>query len=90
MAQINGLVELLNTLLLSSHESTVTVDKTTLSCIKNCSQDSKDTLEFLQLESQVQQEDLQHKIQHSEPVSVQKFQHIMNRGPSNNSELVYV
>jgi hypothetical protein len=59
MAQINnGLVELLNTLLLSSDDNTITIDKTTLSCIKNYLHNSKDTLEFLQLESQLQQEDL--------------------------------
>ena len=51
MTQINGLVELLNTLLLSFVDNTVMVDKTTLIHIRICLQDSQDTLQFLQLDS---------------------------------------
>ena len=70
MENIDILVGLLNSLLLSLDDRTVLVDKTTLSCIKNCLQNSKDALEFLKLESQLQQEDWKHKIQHYEHVYV--------------------
>ena len=46
MAQINDLVELLNTLLYDDITVTVTIDKTTLSCIKNCFQIQKIHLSF--------------------------------------------
>lgn len=64
MAQINGLVELLNTLLLSYVDNTTMANKTTLTHIQNCLQDSKDTLEFLQLELQLQQEEIHYKLIH--------------------------
>ena len=65
MARINDLVELLNTLLLSIIDNTIMVDKNNLTHIRNCIQDSQDTLEFLQLESQLQRDELQQKNQHS-------------------------
>ena len=71
MARINDLVELVNTLLLSSIDNIDTVDKTTLTHIRNCVQHSQDTTEFLQLESQLQCDELQQNNQHFELVLVQ-------------------
>ena len=51
MAQINDLIELQNTIPLSSVNNTVIVDKATLTHIRNCVQDSQDTIDFLQLKS---------------------------------------
>lgn len=70
MARINDLIELLNTLLLSSIDNIVMVDKSTLTHIQNHVQESQDTIEFLQLESQFQHDELQQKYQHSELVIV--------------------
>ena len=55
MAQINGLVELLNTLLLSSIENILMANKTTLTHIRNCVQGSQGTIEFIQIKSQLQE-----------------------------------
>lgn len=75
MAQINDLVELLNSLLIFVVNNTVMVDKTTLTHILNCVQDSQVTLEFLQLESQLQRDELQQKNQHSKLVLIQNNSH---------------
>ena len=53
MAQINDMVELLNNLLVSSVDNTMMVDKSTLTHIRNCVQESQGTIEFLYLESQL-------------------------------------
>ena len=67
MARLNNLVELLNTPQSSSVDNIVIVDKTTLTHIQNCVQDSKDTLDFIQLKLKLLQEET-----HSELVHVQK------------------
>jgi hypothetical protein len=72
MARIDELLELLNTLILSSVDNTITFDIATLTDVRTCLQDSLDKIEFLQLESQLQQEEIQQKnILHSELVLVQ-------------------
>jgi hypothetical protein len=71
MARIDELLELLNTLILSSVDNTVTTDIATLTDVLTCLQDSQDKIKFLQLESQLQQEEIQQKNHHSELVLVQ-------------------
>ena len=70
MAWINELVELLNTLLLSSIDNIVIVDKATLTHIRNCVQEAQGIIEFLQIESQLQHDELQQRKQHYELVPV--------------------
>ena len=72
MARIDELLGLLNTLILSSVDNIVTIDITTFIDVLTCLQDSKDKIEFLQLESQLQQEEIQQKNHHFELVLVQK------------------
>ena len=74
MVQINDLVELLNTLLLSSNDYIVIIDKTTLIDILTCLWDSWDTIEFLYLESQIQHDEIQQNNQHSKPILVKNNQ----------------
>ena len=71
MARLNGLVELLNTLLLYYIDNNVMIDKTTLTHIRNCVKESKDVIEFLKLESQLQHDKIEQKNQHSELVLFQ-------------------
>ena len=47
MAQINDLVELLNMLLVSFVNNIAMVNKSTLTHIRNCVQESQGTIEFL-------------------------------------------
>jgi hypothetical protein len=49
----------------------VTTDIATLTDVLTCLQDSQDKIKFLQLESQLQQEEIQQKNHHSELVLVQ-------------------
>jgi hypothetical protein len=51
-------------------ENTVTTDITALIDVLTCLQDSQEKIEFLQLESQLQQEEIQEKKQHFELVLV--------------------
>ena len=74
MRPIETVLELLNTLILFGTNDTVQIYKKTLSKIQICLQNAQDKIEFLQLESQFQQEELQQWSHHSEPVSVQKIE----------------
>jgi len=72
MAPIGAILQLLGNLTLSTVDNTVKINKDFLTDIHICLQDVHDTIEFLQLESQLQAAELQPWIRHSEPVSVQK------------------
>ena len=74
MAKINDALELLNNLIHSSVHDMVKMSKNALFNIQTCLQDAQNKIEFLQLESQLQQDELQQKSHHSEPVSVQKIE----------------
>ena len=52
----------------------VKMSKNALFNIQTCLQDAQDKIEFLQLESQLQQDEFQQKSHHSEPVYVQKIE----------------
>lgn len=67
-------LNLLSTLILSIIEDIVKISKTILSDIQTCLQDAQEKIEFLQLESQFQLEELQQNRHHSEPVSVHNIQ----------------
>jgi hypothetical protein len=70
MARIDELLELLNTLILSSVDNTVTIDIATFTDVLTCLQDSQNKIKFLQLESQLQQEEIQQKNHHSKLVLI--------------------
>lgn len=56
MVRITELLELLNTLIHSNVHDTIEIGKITLTDIQICLQDAHEKIEFLQLESQLQQE----------------------------------
>ena len=70
MAKINEALVLLNDLIHSNVDDVIKMSKDALCNIQSCLQDAHEKIEFLQLESQLQQEELQRKSHHSEPVSV--------------------
>ena len=74
MAKINEALELLNDLIHSNVDDIIRMSKNALCNIQSCLQDAQEKIEFLQLESQLQQDELQQKIHHSEPVSIQKIE----------------
>ena len=79
MAKINDVLDLLNNLIHSTIHDMVKMSKNALFNIKTCLQDAQDKIEFLQLESQLQQHELQKKSHHSELVSVQKIERDSHR-----------
>ena len=74
MDKINEALELLNNLIHSIVHDIVKMSKNALFNIQSCLQDAHEKIEFLQLESQLQQDELQQKSHHSEPVSVHKIE----------------
>ena len=70
MDRMDDVLELLNTLIHSSIDGMVKVSKDSLSNIQTCLQNAREKIDFLQLESQLQQEELQQWSHLSEPVSV--------------------
>ena len=73
MDKINEALELLNSLIHSNVDDVIKMSKNALCNIQICLLDAQEKIEFLQLESQLQQDELQQKSHHSEPVSVQKI-----------------
>jgi len=71
MAQITEVLEFLKTLMHSTDHDTVKSSKNTLCDIKTYLQYTQVKVEFLELESQLQQEELKQRSHHSELVSVQ-------------------
>ena len=72
MARITNILESLNTLILCNVDNTIQINKDTLSNIQTYLQNAQDKMEFLQLESQFQENELQEKSHDSELVHVQK------------------
>jgi hypothetical protein len=62
MAQIDELLELLNTLILSTVDNMVTIDKETLQSILTCLQVSQAKVELLQTQTQLLHDELQQRI----------------------------
>lgn len=71
MALIYGVIDLLNTLIQSIIDDTIQISKASLSDIQTCLQNAHENIEFLQLESQFQWDELQHKSCHSKLFYVQ-------------------
>jgi len=59
MTQIGNLLEILRTLIMSTNENTINISKETLFDIQICLQHTQEKIDFLQLESQLQQDELQ-------------------------------
>ena len=74
MDRIDDVLKLLNNLILSTVDEMVKINKTSLSNIKICLQNAHENIEFLQLETKLQQEELKQRSHHSEPVFVQKIE----------------
>ena len=70
MAKINDELELLNNLIHSTIHDMVKMRKNSIFNIQTCLQDAQDKIEFLQLKSQLQKDELQQKSHHFEPVSI--------------------
>ena len=68
MGKLYGVLELLNTLIHSSVENIVNINKDTLCDIQSCLRNAQEKIDFLQLESQLQQEELHQNRHHFEPV----------------------
>ena len=58
MGSLYGVLELLNTLIHSSVENIVEINKDSLFEMQTCLQYAQEQIDFLQLESQLQQEEL--------------------------------
>jgi hypothetical protein len=73
MARVEELLELLNTLILSSVDNTITIDKTTLQYVVTCLQVSQAKAALLQTQTRLLHDALERKNlrQHSELVLVQ-------------------
>jgi len=75
MANIEKLLELLKKLIHSTIPNIVKISKTTLADIQICLKDAHEKIEFLQLESQFQRNELKQESCHSELVFVQIDSH---------------
>ena len=73
MARINGVLEFLKSLILSTTHDKLKVRKVSLIDIQVCLQNAQEKIDFFQLESQLQQEELKQR-SHSEHVSIQKIE----------------
>ena len=96
MPRITEILEFLKTLIYSSNHETFQISKGSLSEIQTCLQNAQEKIDFLQLESQLQQEELHQNRHHSEPVFVQNIettthqQHVNNGTVhSNKAAVVY-
>ena len=66
---VDGVLELLSNLIHSTVDNTIMIDKVILGNIQTCLQNAQEQNDFLQLESQLQQEELKQR-SHFEHVSV--------------------
>ena len=73
MDRMDIVLELLNTLIHSTMDNTIMIDKAIVVDIQICLKNVQENIEFLQLESQLQQEELKQR-SHSEPVFVQNIE----------------
>ena len=68
MARISEVLEFMKTLIQSTVDDTLQISEGYLSEIQSCLQNSQEKIDFLQLESQLHQEELHQNRHHSEPV----------------------
>ena len=74
MAKINEALVFLNNLIHSNVDDMIKMSKDALCNIQSCLLDAHEKIEFLQLETQLQQDELHQKSHHFEPVSFQKIE----------------
>ena len=72
--RISEVLEFMKTLIQSNVDDTLQISIGSLSEIQTCLQYAQEQIEFLQLESQLQHEELQQWSHHSESVSIQKIE----------------
>ena len=84
MATITEVLEFMKTLIQSIVDDTFQISKGSLSEIQTCLQYAQEQIEFLQLESQLQQKELQQWSHHFEPVFVQKIETDSHKRQDNN------
>ena len=84
MARLEDALKLLNILIHSTVDEMVKVNKETLFDIQTSLQTAHENIEFLQLETKLQQEELQQWSHHSEPVSVQNNEADSHKQQVNN------
>ena len=84
MALIYDVLDLLNTLIQSNDGGMVNINKDTLCDIKTCLHDAQENIDFLQLESQLQQEELHQNRHHFEPIFVQNIETTTHQQHINN------
>ena len=89
MDQIGEVLEFLKTLIQSTSNDTFQISKASLSEIQTCLQNAQEKIDFLQLESQLQQEELHQKRHHSEPVFVQNIETTTHQQQVNNAVVVH-
>jgi len=84
MTKFDDILELLNTLTLSTIDGKVKINKDTLCDIQSCLHNAQENIEFSQLESQFQQEELKQRNHHSEHVSVHNIETVTHQKQVNN------
>ena len=84
MTLVGEVLEFLKTLIQYTIDDTFQIRKGSLSEIQTCLQYAQEQIEFLQLESQLQQEELQQWSHHSELVSIQKIEIDSHKYQDNN------
>ena len=84
MTRINATLEFLKTLILATSDDTFQINRFSLSKIQTCLKYAQAQIDFLQLESQLQQEELQQWSHHSKPVYVQKIETDSHKKQDNN------
>lgn len=84
MARITEILEFLKTLIHSSTHDILKVSKVSLTNIQVCLQNAQEKIDFLQLESQLQQEELEYWSHRSESVSVQNIEKTTHQQQVNN------
>lgn len=84
MARITEVLEFLKTLIHSTDHDTIKIRKNTLCDIKTCLQYTQEKVDFLELESQLQQEELQQWSHHSELVYVHNIETNSHKQQVNN------
>jgi len=87
MAPIGAILELVDNLILSTMDNTVKISKDFLTDIHSCLQDVHEKIDFLQLESHLQQEELKQRNHHSGYVSVQNIETATHQKQVNNVTL---
>ena len=88
MTRIDDALQLLNSLIFFTIDGMVKVSKETLFNIQTCLQNAQENIEFLQLETKLQQEELKQR-SHFEHVFVKKIETTTHQQQVNNAAVVH-